>query len=144
MFESWNKSPKSPISPQPKSDLADLLREMVAQNQSQQHQGLQNSVGGSVSMSGGRAGAGPAEKAARHTLTAVAVLKADRAVKQVIANIPFAVANKVVAVKLSRTDVPMNERWFEVSYVNGRVTRFDNIDTFPTEADIVRICFEAP
>lgn len=113
-----------------------------ALQQMAQNQGHLHSLGGSLNISGGYAGA--PEQASRHTLTAVAVLKADCAVKQVIANIPFAAANKVVAVKLSRADVPMNERWFEVSYVNGRVTRFDNIDTFPTEADIVRICFEAP
>lgn len=33
---------------------------------------------------------------------------------------------------------------FEVVFTSGRVSRFDNLDTFPTEEDIARIAVECP
>jgi hypothetical protein len=71
-----------------------------------------------------------------------ALAKLEWAIDNAIRQLPFALARKVQVVRSSGD--PRREPWFEVVFIDGRILTFDNLDTFPTDADIARIALEAP
>lgn len=68
-------------------------------------------------------------------------LKLDMAFKRLAEGLPFRVASTLEAKFGPEGNT---NPAFEIHYSSGHVIRFENIDTFPTEADIARICLEAP
>lgn len=68
--------------------------------------------------------------------------KADAAIERVCEQLPFRLAHKIAEIRFGPDGVvdPM----FEVVFMGGKVIQFDNLDTFPTEADIARIAVECP
>lgn len=70
--------------------------------------------------------------------------KIDQAIHRAIAAIPVRVAVKTLEIRFGPVNVEMSAKRFEVEFTNGHILAFPDIDTFPTDADIARICLEAP
>lgn len=69
-------------------------------------------------------------------------------IQQAISQIPVSVLRKIKTIRFGPEGVDLAALTFEVVFSdrsgNERIIRFANLDTFPTDADIARICFEAP
>lgn len=68
--------------------------------------------------------------------------KVQMALDRVADALPMRVAHKIVEVRYG-PDGATDPR-FEVMFMGGRVLTFDNVDDFPTDANIAQICLECP
>jgi hypothetical protein len=75
------------------------------------------------------------------TVTPIAV-KIESALNRVCTMLPFCLVNKLVEVRFGPTGAL--DPTFEVVFKGGKIVAFDNLDTFPTDADIACIALECP
>lgn len=68
-------------------------------------------------------------------------------ISQTLTQLPMRLAGKISSInfveKLDRNQKP-TAQVFVVTYINNRTLEFDDIDAFPSEADIARIALECP
>lgn len=69
-------------------------------------------------------------------------IKIKLAVDRCVEQIPFRLAHKIQEIRFGPEGVLYPT--FEVVYMGGKVIEFENVDTFPTDADIARIALECP
>lgn len=67
-------------------------------------------------------------------------LKIQTAIGRLCDQLPMRLARKIVEVRFGPEGV--TDPRFEVVFLGGRVLVFDNVDEFPTDADIARIALE--
>lgn len=68
--------------------------------------------------------------------------KVKVALERTLAELPFRVVTKLDTIRFGPADV--TDPRFEVVFKGDKIVEFDNVDTFPTEADIARICLMCP
>lgn len=68
--------------------------------------------------------------------------KVKLAVEQCVRELPFRLTHKIQEIRFGPDGV-IDPR-FEVVYMGGKVIEFENVDSFPTDADIARIALECP
>lgn len=69
-------------------------------------------------------------------------IKIRLAVDRCVAQIPFRLAHRIQEIRFGPDGVI--DPHFEVVYMGGKVIEFENVDTFPTDADIARIALDCP
>ena len=68
-------------------------------------------------------------------------LKAEKALVRMTEALPFSVVARITRVGFQHID---RHLFFTVVFESGQSITFDNVDTFPTEADIGRIVLSCP
>lgn len=69
-------------------------------------------------------------------------IKIKLAVDRCVEQIPFRLCHKIQEIRFGPGSVVYPT--FEVVYMGGKVVEFENVDSFPTDADIARIALECP
>lgn len=64
------------------------------------------------------------------------------AIDKVCGQLPIRLCSRISSIRFGPDGVI--DPTFEVEYMGGKVIQFENVDEFPTEADIARIALECP
>ena len=67
---------------------------------------------------------------------------AHKAMAEFCVQLPMRLARRIVSVQFCFEGV--TEPYYEVTFMGGKNIKFYNIDDFPADADIGRVCVEAP
>lgn len=75
--------------------------------------------------------------------------KMEMAVDKLVAQIPMAMVPKIESIDVRQSSDPAKrgeviDTWIEMKFAGGKSLRFDNIDTFPTDADVSRVMIVCP
>ena len=73
--------------------------------------------------------------------------KAQQAITTVVGQLPMRVATSISRINYTHTENshgPATDPVFDVVFADGKHIRFTNVDTFPQDEDVARICLECP